>query len=177
MMILLNTWCVPTAHPCLTLVTTLNELEDSRIVAKCCTHKAFKKGKGARECGARLAKRVVRSNRKECFYPFKVYCFNSVISQLETLLKRPNFADKCEHWRQREVTNGLISDIYDGQVWKDFLSFKGQDFLKSPRSLAFGLNVDWFQPYSRRSDVSVGVIYLVLLNLQYQGKSALSGRM
>jgi len=34
-----------------------------------------------------------------------------------------------------------------------------------PRSLAFGLNVDWFQPYSRRSDVSVGVIYLVILNL------------
>ena len=30
-----------------------------RIVAKCCTHKAFKKGKGARECGVRLAKRVV----------------------------------------------------------------------------------------------------------------------
>ena len=34
-----------------------------------------------------------------------------------------------------------------------------------PRSLAFGLNVDWSQPYSRRSDVSVGVIYLVILNL------------
>jgi len=42
---------------------------------------------------------------------------------------------------------------------------KGKDFLKSPRSLAFGLNVDWFQPYTRRSDVSVGVIYLSLLNL------------
>ena len=81
------------------------------------------------------------------------------------MLKRPHFADKCEHWRQREVTNGVISDIYDGKVWKDFLTFKGQDFLKSPRSLAFCLNVDWFKPYSRRSDVSVGVIYLVLLNL------------
>ena len=82
-----------------------------RIVAKCCTHKAFKRGKGARECGARQAKRVLLSNGKECFYPFKVYCVNSVINQLETLLKRPNFADKCEHWRQRELTNGVISDI------------------------------------------------------------------
>ena len=88
-----------------------------------------------------------------------------MVNQLETLLKRPNFADKCEHWRQREVRNGVFSDIYDGQVWKDFLTFNGQDFLNLPRSLAFGLNVDWFQPYSRRSDVSVGVIYLVLLNL------------
>ena len=76
------------------------------------------------------------------------------------LLKRPNFADKCEHWRQQEVTNGVISEVRN-----DFLTFKRQDFLKSPRSLAFGLNVDWFQPYSTRGDVSVGVIYLVLLNL------------
>ena len=76
------------------------------------------------------------------------------------LVKRPNFADKCEHWRQREVTNGVISEVRN-----DFLTFKGQDFLKSPRSLAFSLNVDWFHPYSGGSDVSVGVIYLVLLNL------------
>ena len=136
-----------------------------KLVAKCCTHKAFKKGKGARECGTKLAKKVALTNGKECFYPFKVYCFNSVINQVEALLKRPNFAQKCEHWRERDILDGVYSDIYDGQVWKDFLTFKGKDFLKSPRSLAFGLNVDWFQPYTRRSDVSVGVIYLVLLNL------------
>ena len=47
---------------------------------------ALKKVKGARECGARLAKRVVLSDGKECFYPFKVYCFNSVINQLETFI-------------------------------------------------------------------------------------------
>ena len=44
------------------------------------------------------------------------------------------------------------------------MTFNGKDSLKSPSSLAFALNVDWFQPYTR-SDVSVGVIYLVLLNL------------
>ena len=136
-----------------------------RITAKCCTNKAFKKGKWSKECGAKLAKRVVLSDRKECFYPFKVYCFSSVINQIEGLLKRPNVAEKCEHWRQRDVTDDVYSDVYDGQVWKDFMTFSGKDFLKSPRSLAFALNVDWFQPYTRRSDVSVGVIYLVLLNL------------
>lgn len=55
--------------------------------------------------------------------------------------------------------------MYDGQVWKDFLTVNGKDFLNVPRSLAFAVNVDWFQPYTGRSDVSVGVIYLVLLNL------------
>ena len=135
------------------------------IVAKCCTHKAFKKGKGAKERGAKLAKKVVLSDGKACFYPFKVYCFNSVINQLEAMLKRPNFAQKCEHWRERNVTDGIYSDVYDGQVWKDFMTYNGKDFLKLPRSLGFALNVDWFQPYTRRSDVSLGVIYLVLLNL------------
>jgi len=135
------------------------------IVAKCCTHKAFKKGKGAKECGAKLAKNVLLSDGKTCFYPFTMYCFNSVINQLEAMLKRPNFAQKCEHWRERNVTDGLYSDVYDGQVWKDFMTYNGKDFLKLPRSLGFALNVDWFQPYTRRSDVSLGVIYLVLLNL------------
>ena len=30
-MILLNTWCVPTAHPCMTLVTALNKLEEGLL--------------------------------------------------------------------------------------------------------------------------------------------------
>ena len=136
-----------------------------RIVAKSCTHKAFKKGKGSKECGTKLAQKVVLSDGKEHFYPYKVYCFNSVINQIEAMLKRPNFAEKCEQWRQRKVNDGFYSDVYDGQVWKDFLRYNGRDFLNAPRSLAFALNVDWFQPYTRRSDVSVGVIYLVLMNL------------
>lgn len=72
-------------------------------------------------------------------YPFIVYCFNSVISQLEALLKRPKFPNKCEHWRNRKVSDNVYGDIYGGQGWKDFLTFKGKDFLKSPRSMAFYL--------------------------------------
>ena len=47
-----------------------------KIVAKCCTHKAFKKGKGAKECGARLAKRVVLADNKECYFSRKRYGVN-----------------------------------------------------------------------------------------------------
>ena len=50
-----------------------------------------------------VANRVVLADGKECFYPFKVYCFNSAINQVESLLKRPNFAQKCEQWRVRVV--------------------------------------------------------------------------
>jgi len=45
------------------------------------------------------------------------------------------------------------------------LKFKGDNFLDTPRNLRFVINVDWFQPFKRRNDRSVGVIYLVLLNL------------
>jgi len=76
-----------------------------------------------------------------------------------------NFAQKCEQWRERDCEDDVYSDVYDRKVWKDVMTCNGKDSLNSPRSLAFVLNVDWFQPYVRRSDVSVGVIYLVLLNL------------
>ena len=58
-----------------------------------------------------------------------------------------------------------MADIYDGGIWGDFLKCKGNDFLNAPRNLAFAINVDWFQPFKRRNDRSVGAIYLVLLNL------------
>ena len=71
----------------------------------------------------------------------------------------------CEQWRERIVDENIISDLYDGKIWKNFLKYKGNDFLNAPRNLAFSINVDWFQPFKRRNDRSVVVIYLVLLNL------------
>ena len=71
----------------------------------------------------------------------------------------------CEQWRERTVEENILADVYDGQIWKDFLRYKGKDYLSAPRNLAFAINVDWFQPFKRRNDRSVGVIYLVLLNL------------
>lgn len=133
-----------------------------RIVEKTCSYKRFR---NSGECRERLARKVILSNGNEQFYPFKVYCCNSVINQTEPLLKRPAFPDKCEHWRQREKVDGIYADVYDGKVWQDFLEYKGKNFLNEERSLAFAVNVDWFQPFARRSDVSVGVIYLALLNL------------
>lgn len=100
-----------------------------------------------------------------CFYPHKLYCFNSVIEQVERLLKRPGVPEMCEQWREREVNEDILADVYDGDIWADFLKYKGTDYLNAPRNLAFAINIDWFQPFIRRNDRSVRVIYLVLLNL------------
>lgn len=133
-------------------------------VPRICSVKPFAKGRIG-ECGATLARKVTLENSKVYFYPHKLYCVSSIINQVESLLKRPGIPEMCEQWRLRNVEEGVMADIYDGQIWKDFLCYKGKDFLNSPRNLAFRINVDWFQPFKHRKDRSVGAIYLVLLNL------------
>ena len=59
---------------------------------------------------------------------------------------------------------GVLSDIYDGSIWKEFLNYKGQLFLSQSHNLALMLNCDWFQPY-KHAQYSVGVLYLTALNL------------
>ena len=75
------------------------------------------------------------------------------------MLSRPNFLANCEHWRRRSVPNGVLGDIYDGHVWKEFQVVNSKPFLSDPYSLAFSLNVDRFQPFKHVTD-SVGAIYL-----------------
>ena len=135
-----------------------------RIVSNICTNIPFKKGRKG-ECGEAMARKVVLNSGKGCFYANKLYCFNSVIDQLEGVLKRPGVPEMCEQWCDRQVPENIVADVYDGRIWKDFLTYKGSNFLNAPTNSTFAINVDWFQPFKRRNDRSVGVIYLVPLNL------------
>ena len=58
----------------------------------------------------------------------------------------------------------VLADVYDCAVWKQFQYVDGDPFLAMPRNYGFMLNVDWYQPF-KHSPYSIGVIYLVLLNL------------
>ena len=64
------------------------------------------------------------------------------------------------------VPDGMLADIYDGQVWKDFQVYQlqGRAFLSMPHNIGSLLNCDWFQPY-KHSQYSVEVLYLIMLNL------------
>ena len=56
------------------------------------------------------------------------------------------------------------ADAYDGDIWKEFQQPSGNGFsFSKPRNYGAMLNVDWFQPF-KNGTVSVGVIYLVLMN-------------
>ena len=116
-------------------------------------------------CNAIIVTRVTLQNGKLCFYPIKYYCTNSIIAELQKFVQWQNFASNCELWRKREVGEQILADVYDGNLWKEFQTVDGADFLKKPRIYSFMLNFDFFQPMRRRKDNSVGVFYLATLNL------------
>ena len=137
-----------------------------KVCARTCTNVQFPNCRRARVCNTKLVKEVVLKDGTRKFYPLKTYCYTSICNSIETLLKRPGFEEECEAWRSRKTKEDLYGDVYDGSVWKSFGNWKStRPFLNLPRSYGLMLNVDWFQPFERRKDLSVGVLYMVLMNL------------
>ncbi|MES9880914.1 MAG: hypothetical protein ABW185_08540 [Sedimenticola sp.] len=148
---------------------------DGTLYASTCTNIVFgskvskdsnnRRKRGKFKCCEKLVKEVILDNGKKLFYPIKVYCYRGITDSLATLLRRPTFEELCRQWQTRDVPNGHYADVYDGNVWKDFVKFNGEDFLAKSYHYGIMVNVDWFQPFKRRSDISIGVIYTVILNL------------
>tara|TARA_B110000881_G_C18591011_1_gene527951 strand:- start:147 stop:2789 length:2643 start_codon:yes stop_codon:yes gene_type:complete len=113
-------------------------------------------------CRAPLIKEVLMADGKVKIYPLKTFCYNSIIEVLKQMMKRKHFFKKCTEWKTRVSPSNFMTDIYDGRIWQSFFGDGG----KYPGENYFGflLNVDWFQPYKRRS-VSIGAIYLCCVNL------------
>ncbi len=96
-------------------------------------------------------------------YPLKLYCYSGIKVTLQKLLARPSFVSNCQLWKSQPL-NQQLSEIYDGQVWKEFLNVAGSPFLAAPYTFGLMMNIDWFQPYEH-TVCSVGVIYLTVMNL------------
>ncbi|KAG9270975.1 hypothetical protein AMEX_G13841 [Astyanax mexicanus] len=132
-----------------------------------CSHVDFpghKHKKLRKQCGALLMKTVIGKGEREFLYPKRTFCYRSISKSLEDMLQRPGFIESCERWREREVKEGMYTDVYDGQIWKQFMYVQGRPFLAEANNMGLMLNVDWFQPYKSIHD-SVGVMYLVVMNL------------
>lgn len=142
------------------------EKRGTQVLSKFCKYRDHVSAK--KSCDQLLLKTVRLLNGKACLYPFKVYCYQSLVSSIQGLLQRPGFPDLCEHWRARCGTNGdLLRDIYDGRIWNEFQSLEGRPFLKAPYTYALMLNLDWFQPYKLTQSL-VGALYLTIMNLPYE---------
>lgn len=115
-------------------------------------------------CGELLIKEVTLPSGARKLYPFKTYCYKPIKEIMQNSLMRPKFQTLCQKWKNRTFSEGVYSDIYDGQVWKEFCSENKNNFLTRNNSYGLMLNLDWFQPYEH-VQYSVGVIYAVVLNL------------
>lgn len=115
-------------------------------------------------CGTLLLKTVELVSGKTVHYPFMTYCYMSLASSLERLLQRPSFYSCCQEWRSSNSSFGVMKDIYDGKIWKEFQNVNRTPFLSEQFSFGFMINVDWFQPY-KHVPYSVGAVYITILNL------------
>ncbi|XP_035986582.1 uncharacterized protein LOC118560045 isoform X2 [Fundulus heteroclitus] len=152
------------------MLTETYELKrDGTKVCKTCGHIPFYnhtqlKSTLRKKCGSALLRKAKSSCGKEYVNPIRSYCYKTVIQSLEGLVKRPGFEEKCEEWRKRKIPEGVLADVYDGQVWQDYQYVNREPFLAETNNLALMLNVDLFQPF-KDAPYSVGAIYLVILNL------------
>ena len=121
--------------------------------------------RGMRPCGEKLMQKTKLQNGNIVYKPFKVYCYKSIINTFENFCKRKGFEKSCNKWKTREIPQNAFGDIYDGKVWKTFKNIDKKTFQETNHNYGFILNCDWFQPFKRRKDISVGVLYIVILNL------------
>lgn len=128
-------------------------------VSQMCSHDEF----GCAPCTTELLKKIVSKSRNPRIYPHKVYCYTAIMSSLQRFFRRPGFFELIESTRSTH-TGSVLCDVFQGQIWKDFLNYCGEPFLLVPLCYAVIFNIDWFQPYEHYK-YSVGVIYLALLNL------------
>lgn len=107
------------------------------IVSKClmvimllssATANFTREGKFNYVCNAQLVKKMTLKNNSVKYYPVFYYCYNSIINSLEKLVKRKGFAEKCEKWRCQTAVNDLLTDIFSGKLWKDYMKFDDKDF-------------------------------------------------
>ena len=159
--------CCPSCSSLYSVKECIDKLPNGKLVSKTCTFVRFPRHpqpQHRKACGTPLLKMVKTSTGSSALYPRMLYCHKSLIESTKQLLLHPNFLINCEKWRELHVQSGCFEDIYDGQIWKEFLNYNGKPFLSAPFNLALSLNVDWFQPF-KHTNYSVGAIYMAVQNL------------
>ena len=63
-------------------------------------------------------------------------------------MTRTGWEQECEKWRNRNASLGLLTDVYDGKIWKTFRYHDGNLYFLEKRNYG-----------------EIGEIYLLLLNL------------
>ena len=118
-----------------------------------------------KECGQILMQEVKTCSGKKRLVPLKTYVYKTLRRSISEFIKHDDFERKCSLWRERARHEKVYCDVFDGSAWK------GMEWLLSnKRHFGFMHNIDWFCPYRHVKYISIGVIYLVCLNLCRSGR-------
>ena len=112
-------------------------------------------------CNTVLTKTVIVGGKRK-LVPRKSFFYNSVINDLQRLISKKKFLQKCDQWKKRTVTRGTYADVYDGAIWQE--RYQVNHSIAAPPNLSLMMNIDWFNPYEE-TQYSIGAIYLVVQNL------------
>ncbi|GBB90179.1 hypothetical protein RclHR1_17060003 [Rhizophagus clarus] len=91
-------------------------------------------------------------------------------TQIASLYQRPDFEKQLVKWTNWHANSGMMTDVYDGEIWKNFSSqidnSESQFFTKetADSNLGIMINLDWFQLFDS-TPYSCGAIYGVICNL------------
>src|ERR1051325_823500 len=104
----------------------------------------------SRLCQAPLSRQTKLLNGAVTNRPELIYPFAGIKDQLTAMFSRPNFESSLRHWAHRSNFDNILTDIYDGNVWKTFKDDDSTNFFQdevADSHLGLMLNLDWFQPY------------------------------
>jgi hypothetical protein len=129
-----------------------NFREDGVSVVMKCQHVEYPNSTKHREnrCQTALTQKTKMLNSQISYKPILTYLFVSIQQQLAVMFRRPGFEKSLRHWANRSEFDNTLTDIYDGQVWKNFKDTTVENsplFFRSKVAdshLGLMLNLDWF---------------------------------
>ena len=94
-----------------------------------CSHIEFSNSftKRFKKCETPLVKQISLNN---CiaFRPELVYPMASIRQQFYNMFQQTEFEKSLRHWSNRPIINNVLSDIYDGQIWRSLKTEQGDNF-------------------------------------------------
>lgn len=88
-------------------------VQNRKKVSKRCTHNEYKQHpyiRYCKECGALLLIKV-RIGSKLFHYPFRNFCYKSIVESLKHMMSQNGFIERCEHWRKRVNVSQEFHDV------------------------------------------------------------------
>ncbi|GET59227.1 uncharacterized protein LOC105330900 isoform X2 [Rhizophagus irregularis DAOM 181602=DAOM 197198] len=73
-----------------------------------------------RLCQTSLAQKTTLLNNQISIKPELLFLFVSIKQQLKAMYRQSNFENSLRHWINRPTFDNILTDIYDGEVWKTF---------------------------------------------------------